>query len=268
VWVTCPLVGTKAFFPIFYAADTRSILGALSWTVKGHSIHFQEVQMLSVRHITVSLAALAIYAGVGSAQVTTSNPGLPPDTGAYLSPQQVHADYSGPGLAIVLSQVSHQPFANSVKYQDDTATGTETESFDSQATGMVSVNGSPNVPLTLTGPVSVDAFGKVGNVTGTFNTQMLSMDLTGTVLGNSVQIMLDPANPTFGQTSIIADGPGLYTITSFFDVFTELSLNGSPFIPQNNGPTLVTLEPVPEPASVGLLGAGVFALLRRRPRNV
>jgi hypothetical protein len=222
--------------------------------------------MLSIRHIAVSLAALTIYAGIGSAQVTTSNPGLPPDTGSYLSPQQVHADYSGPGLAIVLSQVSHQPFANSVKYQDDTTTHTETESFNSQATGLVSINGSPNVPFTLNGPVSVDAFGKVGNVIGTFNTQMLSMDLTGTVLGNSVEIMLDPANPTVGQTSIVPDGPGMYTITSFFDVFTELSLNGGPPIPQNNGPTLVQLQPVPEPASIGLLGAGTLALLRRRSR--
>ncbi len=222
--------------------------------------------MVSTRQLGVSLAALFTFAAAAGAQVTTANPNLPPDTGAYMSPQQVHADYSGAGLAIVMSEVSHQPFANSAKYQDDTTTGTETETFDSQATGLVSINSSPNVPFTLSGPVSVDCFGKVGNVTGTFNTQMLSMDLTGTVLGNSVEIMLDPANPTVGQTSIVADGPGMYTITSFFDVFTELSLNGGPFIPQNNGPTLVQLQPLPEPTSMVLLSVGGLALLRRGRR--
>lgn len=223
--------------------------------------------MLSIRHFGLSLVALFIPAGFACAQVTTTNPNLPPDTGAYMTPAQVHADYSGAGLTVVLSQVSHEPFANSAKYQDDSTTGTETESFNSQATGLVSVNGSPNAPFTLTGPVSVDAFNKVGNVTGTFNTQMLSMDLTGTVLGNSVEIMLDPANPTVGQTSITAEGGGLYQISSFFDVFTELSLNGGPFIPQNNGPTLVQLEPVPEPTSIALLGSGALFLLRRHRRT-
>lgn len=137
----------------------------------------------------------------------------------------------------MLSQVSHQPFANTAKYQDDS---TETESFNSQVTGLVSINGMQSVPFTLTGSVTVDASEKVRNVTGTFNTQMTSMDLTGNVFGNSVEIMLDPANPTVGQTSIVADGPGQYTITSFFDVFTELSLNGGPFIPQKQWPDLGT----------------------------
>lgn len=223
--------------------------------------------MLSLRHVSLSFAALLISAGLASAQVVTSNPGLPPDTGAYLSPQAVHADYSGAGLTVILSQVSHQPFANSVKYQDDTTTGTETESFNSQATGLASVNGSPNVPFTLTGPVSVDAFDKVGNVTGTFNTQMISMDLTGNVAGNPVIIRVDPTTPTLGQTSITDIGGGLYQISSFFDVFTDLSVDGgNTWIPQNNGPTLVQLQNVPEPASMALLGSGAILLLRRSRR--
>jgi hypothetical protein len=224
--------------------------------------------MLSIRNYAVAFGACMVAAGMSFGQVTTSNPGLPPNTGAYMTPSQVHADYSGPGLAIVLSQVSHEPFANTAQISDNSATKTETESFNSQLTGMVSVNGSPSTAFTLTGPVSVEAFGKDGNVTGTFNTQMTSMDLTGTILGNPVEIMLDPANPTTGQTSITSVGGGLYQITSFFDVFTELSLDGgNTFIPQNNGPSVVNLEPLPEPTSISLLGVGVFALLRRRSRS-
>ena len=225
--------------------------------------------MLSLRHVSTSLALLLFSAGFASAQVTTSNPGLPPDTGVYLTPAQVHADYSGQGLTIVLSQVQHQPFA-----RGDSTLGipgpvitdngpNETESFGSELTGMASVNGSPNTPFVLTGPVSVEAFGKAGNVTGTFNTQMLSMDLTGSLLGNSIEVVLDPNNPTTGQTSITDIGGGLYDISSFFDVFTDLSVNGGAYIPQSNGPTLVQLE-VPEPTSMAVLGAGALFLLRRR----
>ena len=224
--------------------------------------------MLTVRHLGISFAALMISAGFASAQVITSNPTLPPNTGSYMTPQQVHADYSGQGLQVVLSQLSHEPFntgPGSVKYTDNTTTGTETDTFNSQATGMVSVNGSPDTPFTLTGPVSVDVANKVGNVTGTFNTQMTSMDLTGNILGYPVEIALDPNNATYGQTSITNIGGGMYQISSFFDIFTELSLDGgNTFIPQSNGPTLVTL--VPEPASTAVLGGGALFLLRRRRR--
>ena len=38
-------------------------------------------------------------------------------------------------------------------------------------------------------------------------------------------------------------GGGLYQIDSFFDVFTELSIDGGPFQPQTNGPGRMVLRP-------------------------
>jgi len=221
--------------------------------------------MLSTRHIAVSLASLIIFVSLASAQVITSNPNLPPDTGAYyMTPAQIHADYSTGGLTVDLSQLSYQPdFADTVMIAF--AGGNEFDTFTSQASALISINGGPAAPLTLAGPVSVEDFGKQGNVTGTFNTQMLSLDLIGTAAGHSVEIMLDPTlGNTIGQTSITDVGGGQYQISSFFDVFTELSLDGGPFIDQSNGPSLVSLQNLPEPSSITLLAVSAITLLRRR----
>jgi hypothetical protein len=102
----------------------------------------------------------------------------------------------------------------------------------------------------LSGPLSVETFGKFGNTLGTFNTQMLSMDLRGSVGSHSVEIITDPSQASTGQTTIADNGGGTFHITSFFDVFTELSLDGGSFIPQSNGPALVTLTTTPLPSSL------------------
>jgi hypothetical protein len=77
--------------------------------------------------------------------------------------------------------------------------------------------------------------------------------------------------------------PGNFTVTSFFDVFTELSLDGgfgpgatwtvagNDFTTSGAVGTGSTLQlentPVPEPASIILLGAGVVTLVGRRFRH-
>jgi hypothetical protein len=69
--------------------------------------------------------------------------------------------------------------------------------------------------------------------------------------------------PSTGLTDITDLGGGLYHIDSFFDVFTELSIDGgSSWIPSDYSTrmTLVT----PEPTTLALLGLGVVALLLRK----
>jgi hypothetical protein len=108
-------------------------------------------------------------------------------------------------------------------------------------------------------------FGKIGNVTGTFNTEMLALSLSGTSPFGPYMVRESPTLATLGQTSITNIGGGLYHIDSFFDVFTELSLDGgNSWIPSDTS-THVVLEP--EPASAGLLAlVGVAGLIRRRGR--
>src|SRR6266446_225310 len=81
-----------------------------------------------------ALLAALVLAAPARAQVVTSNPGLPvtyPD-GVYRTPDQVHADFHGPGLAIVLTNIEHRPFAPA---QVHTNGPNEQEDFNSEMVG-------------------------------------------------------------------------------------------------------------------------------------
>ena len=80
-----------------------------------------------------------------------------------------------------------------------------------------------------------------------------------------VEIRESPSLPSMGQTTINDLGGGRYEIDSFFDVFTELPVNGGPFYGDMEGPG--RMELCPEPATMGLLGLGAVALLRRRKQK-
>jgi hypothetical protein len=91
-----------------------------------------------------------------------------------------------------------------------------------------------------------------------FDTEMLSLDLSGGNLGG-VMIRESPTLPSLGKTSI-RESPtlGLYHIDSFFDVFTELSIDGG----QNWWPAdrPMHLTGVPEPSTIVMAAIGLVAL--------
>jgi hypothetical protein len=207
----------------------------------------------------LAVVGLLLVGSTAFSSIITSDPSLPPMGGVYLAPADVHATYSGGALTIVLSQIQHQPFASPPVIR--TVTGSdEEEIFSSGATGMVSVNGSPAIPSSLQGPVRTEVFGKVGNTTGTFETEMLSMDLSG----GSAMIRESPTLHSLGQTTITDIGGGLYRIDSFFDIFTELSIDGGQsWMPDTSGPARVVLGSIPEPTTViiwSLLGIGAITV--------
>ena len=217
----------------------------------------------SLRRLTAS-AALVIRAsligifpaslalcGAASAGIITDDPTLPPNKGAYfLVNPPVKYILAGP-LAIELSDILHFGFINVIQIP---LGPDEKEAFDSTVTGQVSINGGPQSAFTLTGSVETLVFGKTGNTTGTFQTEMLQLDLTG----GGIMVRESPTLASLGRTTITDLGGGSFKIDSFFDIFTELSLDhGANWIPATG--TAERVELVPEPGSLALTIVG-FAL--------
>ena len=121
--------------------------------------------------------------------------------------------------------------------------------------------GSPGAPVALQGPVGVMIYGRTSpTATGSFDTEMLSLDLSGALPGGGLLMIREsPTLTSTGHTSITPIGGGLFKIDSFFDVFTELSLDGgNQWIPAQ-GSVRVVLGPnvIPEPGTWFLLGTSL-----------
>ena len=178
-----------------------------------------------------------------------------------MSPSAVHACYSNcPNID--LTNIVHSFFTNIAR---NPVGPNEQETFNSTATGMVSIMGGSFNPITLTGPVQTLVFNKVGNVTGVFNTEMLALNLSG----GGVMIRESPTMASAGQTTITDVGGGNFTINSFFDIFTELSLDGgATWIPAVSS-THLSLEAIPEPGTVAAaLGGLVLCAVLRKARSL
>ena len=198
-------------------------------------------------------ALLPAAAPVCAQGIDTNNPLLPP-AGVYTNPDDYHI-YSS--LGVILDDPAHHTFTNIVR----TPVGPdELEMFDSVFEGVEVGMGLG--PITLTGPVQVRTIGKVGNTTGTFDTEMVSMSLTGLTSLGPVIVRESPSFQSTGQTVIADIGGGRYHIDSFFDVFTELSVDGGASWYPCDAATRMTL--VPEPATLVLLCLGAFAFCARR----
>jgi hypothetical protein len=102
-----------------------------------------------------------------------------------------------------------------------------------------------------------------GNATGTWTVDLTGLSLSGTAIGDSLTLSLD-STPSSGTTSIVPAGPN-YLISSFFDVYVNLSVNSSSPV---TGSGLVTFEAVPEPMSLLVLMPAGLALLAARRRSL
>ena len=178
---------------------------------------------------------------------TLPSPGLPPE-GNPPSCADVVSHYEGldehvlfPG-GVHLSRPRNKCFEN-VQVSTDPGTGDETDQFDATLTGLVDDGSGPQL-VTLTGPVKVLVRGKGGATTGSWDTEILSMDLSGNVGGVDIDIRESPSLPSPGETSVTDIGGGEFVIDSFFDVFTELSVDGGPFQPQTNEAVRMDLKHV------------------------
>ncbi|MHC4717416.1 MAG: DUF7901 domain-containing protein, partial [Planctomycetota bacterium] len=81
-----------------------------------------------------------------------------------------------------------------------------------------------------------------GGTTGAFDTEMVSLSLSGGDFGTGTVLRTSPTMPSPGGHMITDLGGGLYHIDSFFDVFTELSVDGGNSWTAADGPIRVLMN--------------------------
>jgi len=154
---------------------------------------------------------------------------LPPPVANYVTPKMWQQVYEIGGISIIIKDVKHKLFTASVL--PPPPGGTSTHTFDSQADFQVSFNGGPFTPMRAPATTTVkimhtrDFLGRE-----TYETEMLQLDIAGGQLPAGVRLRESPTLASKGGVSMVAGGGGGggggATISSFFDIFTEMSIDG------------------------------------------
>jgi hypothetical protein len=160
-------------------------------------------------------------------------------------------------VGIILDDPALYPFVETT--QREIIGNDELETFNSLFTGVEIGRGLG--PISLTGPVQVITTDRALSTTGVFDTEIVSMSLSGNTPLGVIMIREDPTQASTGITAITDLGGGLYHIDSFFDVFTELSIDGGASWIASDYATRMELRAIPLPGAVWLFGSGLLGLL-------
>lgn len=214
----------------------------------------------------VAFGACAVGGSLVANPVIIPTPLLPPPNTSYGAQNfdDVHALYNA-GLWQLIDPI-HWGFLESFPPPD---TGGSTEhSFGSTVNFSASMdNGITFNPFSAPAAVKVRVDHSSDFPGGSdYDTEMTQLDIAGGTLPPGILIRESPTLQSTGKTKITQVPTG-YEIQSYFDIYTEISVDGgSTWFAQENGPTRVTLRCPDSGGTTALLG-GSIALLgwaRRR----
>ncbi len=183
-------------------------------------------------------------------EIAAPTPKLPPPDGVYLGPAQWFARYAN---GIIITNVTQRAFTQA--QLPPPPGGTQTESFGSTVEGEISTNGGATFsPLSTPADSQVRVTSMIDSgSTRFFDTEMLQLDISGGNLPAGVMVRESPTKASVGRTSVRVSGSD-YRISSFFDVFTEITLDGgATWSPSIAGPGTLALSPNPAAISVSRL---------------
>lgn len=210
----------------------------------------------SLRPASYLLAALMVCCSSATAGVIQATDTLPPPGGVYALPMVCITP-------VCLANARVSGFSNT---SDIFAGGDELVTANALFSADVfqNIGGVPGLKLgqvSTLGFMSFTYFGRTpANREGTFASVITDFDFAGSFNGKSFEVRQNPAAASTGETTVVFNhNTQLYEISSFFDVFAELSLDKGPFVP---GPGRHA-SLVPEPGSLGLALAGLMLVLAR-----
>lgn len=179
-----------------------------------------------------------------------ASPKLPPFGGRYEWPGGTRQAYQWGAAGVLIAANTIGGFTES---SPPPAPGQSLiQSFASQVDLQVSTDGGQTFnPYRATGSAQMRITGNAGINWGDrqyFDTEMLSLNISGGNLPNGVMIRESPTRASLGRTAMRPDGANAYRLDSFFDIFTELSLDGGQsWVAALDGSATSALFPDPSP---------------------
>jgi hypothetical protein len=213
--------------------------------------------------LPVLLACMQWSGQIARADVVEPTPQLPPSTGAYIIPTTCQNVVCLENAAISNFDVTSVSPNGGNEMVDTTAL------FTAQV--FANVGGTPGAflgTLSTTGTADFTFFGRMmSEQLGTFTAQIDSFNFPGTFNMVPFDEMNNPNRTSTGTATISRLSNGQYDVSSSFDIFGELSVNGSAPVP---GPGTTATLATPEPSSWALLitVVGLFAWKMRRTRRL
>ena len=197
----------------------------------------------------------------------------PAHSDSFFDIEYIQLDLSGnlDGSLVMIRESPTLASTGKGRIMPDSGGGFRLGSFFDIFTEISYDRGESWIPSSGPGPGSSEMTLMPSPSPGTFDTELLQLNLSGDFNTRHVMIRESPTLQSTGRTMIEDNPGGGHLISSFFDIFTEISVDGGQTWESSGGSTTATIRAVsvPEPSVLLLLGAGLAALagLGRRSRG-